>query len=230
MSGTAVLAYSDIGSHSFELEDTQGSASASPIGQRGTRYVRPVEPLGGAAPLRFCDRVCSRSAGAVATERRIVRARLGPRLPPPPSLRPTAAGLVPRPSSLVSSAGSSSESDAKAACEDEHVSRPRPRPPYVPQRISGLPRPNSSPESAAKASTERAASRPRPPYVASPRIRPASLLLTASHRITASGLPRLERRVELGVGWQRGVRARASSVPPTPSVRRAAPIPPVEPC
>ncbi|KAJ7076174.1 hypothetical protein B0H15DRAFT_955850 [Mycena belliarum] len=132
MSGTAVLAYSDIGSHSFELEDTQGSASASPIGQRGTRYVRPVEPLGGAAPLRFCDRVCSRSAGAVATERRIVRARLGPRLPPPPSLRPPRpSSLVPRPSSLVPRLERRFELGVGGEGSEHERAASRPRPPYV---------------------------------------------------------------------------------------------------
>ncbi|KAJ7076169.1 hypothetical protein B0H15DRAFT_955845 [Mycena belliarum] len=61
------------------------------------------------------------------------RARKARATSPTPALA-TSHRSRPRPSSLVSSAGSSSEYAAKAACEHEHVSRPCPRPPYVPSQ------------------------------------------------------------------------------------------------
>ncbi|KAJ7076178.1 hypothetical protein B0H15DRAFT_1006326 [Mycena belliarum] len=168
------------------------------IGQRGTRYVRPVEPLGGAAPLRSCDGVCSRSAGAVATKRRIVRARLGPRLPPPPFHRSR-----PRPSSLVSSAGSSSESAGNAACEHERTNGgPRSLPPPPSHRTAAdIGPPSSQFEPGVGCKGEHRASSVPP---------------TPSHR-TAADIGPPSSQFEPGVGCKG--EHRASSVPPTPSHR-----------
>ncbi|KAJ7076188.1 hypothetical protein B0H15DRAFT_805752 [Mycena belliarum] len=235
MSGTAVLAYSDIGSHSFEvydmgrnlvvykrsrttvqhrrrresgleLEATQGSASVSPQHRAARRHPE----LARRAPSSRSEarRRCVHATASVADAR---------------DPRPLLVNLHrsrPRPSSLVSSADSSSGSDAKAACEDEHeraASRPRPRPRPCPPYAcpsSLVSSAGSSSESAGQAACEHEhVSRPcpRPPYV--PSQRPSSLV------------PRLERRFELGVCCEGGVRGRARLPPPPLPFRRSRPRP-----
>ncbi|KAJ7076159.1 hypothetical protein B0H15DRAFT_805737 [Mycena belliarum] len=235
MSGTAVLAYSDIGSHSFEYtsvveqpyntDDVVNPDSSSEPRIRIPRSVSPAprtQPGLMLAPFQIAqigrrgdtpNSICAGRRDQAAHRARKARATS-----PTPALR-TSHRSRPRPSSLVSSAGSSSESAGNAACEHERTNGgPRSLPP--PPSHRSRPRPSSlvssagsSSESAGNAACEHERTNGGP----------RSLPPPPSHR-TAADIGPPSSQFEPGVGCKG--EHRASSVPPTPSHRTAADIGP----
>ncbi|KAJ7076164.1 hypothetical protein B0H15DRAFT_955840 [Mycena belliarum] len=186
MSGTAVLAYSDIGSHSFrtsrrsrprpssrfESEALSSEAKAACEHERtnGGARLASQRPSRRASTNERADsgHASHRTAADIGPPSSQFEPGVGCKgehrassVPPTPSHR-TAADIGPP----------SSQFEPGVGCKGEH--RASSVPPTPSHRASLVSSAESSSESAGNAACEheRAASRPRPPYVAPPRLRP----------------------------------------------------------